>query len=368
MLLKSYSFDGDNSSNLRFYNDIWREIQGLKGYFYKFSGIMTDEAIQATFIHTLNHYDKNKASLNVYIKSLARVITKNPYKEITVDFLEQTLSNDKNEKPDTKPSTRVHKTKEDDFTDELIKGIDYEQNLRRDVIQVALEFMDKFVLLCSALIRHDTSTIYYPEVFIQSCMKIARKYDDFNSCCINLFYEYEDLFNWFIDLDSNNEGDVWKETDYLTIFSNMSKRIKFINKETYDVVSDADKEDWVLKGKLGDKRIVRVSYIDLWNKFCDLIDSNEINELKFSIDNSYIIKTFGGSISVLNVDLYNEYDLVKQEIITNLICDTGGRLINVGSENVYLLCNDSCSELNNKIRVVRGLEIKFKYEDITDGI
>ena len=91
MLLKSYSFDND-VVNMRFYHDIWKEIESLKGYFYKFAGIKADEAIQATFMHTIYHYDPSKASLNTYIKSLARVITKNAVKEVSVDFLEQTLS------------------------------------------------------------------------------------------------------------------------------------------------------------------------------------------------------------------------------------------------------------------------------------
>ena len=152
------------------------------------------------------------------------------------------------------------------------------------------------------------------------------------------------------------------------INSNLSKRVKFINKVTGELVEDADIEDWYVRGKLSGKRIIKVPYADVWNVMCDLVDSNETNELKFVIDDYYIIKTFGGSYSILNPSLYNIYDLVRTEIITNILKDTGGRLINTGSECVYVLCDKSgIAELNN-LRKVRGYEIKFSCVDITDSL
>ena len=366
MLLQSYTFDTD-VVDVKFYYDIWKEIENLKWYFYKFAGRRADEAMQATFIHAIYHFDRHKGSLNTYIKCLARVITKEAVKEISVDFLEQTLSKESSDK-DTANNPKVYTGSIKDFTDDVVEDLDYDKALRHDLVCLALEFMEKYILLCNALIRHDTSTTYYPDSFIKSCMRINNKYEDFNQNCINLYFENEELFDWFINIDNKNQGEEWKETDYLRINSNLSKRVKFINSDTGELVKNADKESFYVSGKYTGKRILKIRYIDVWNLMCDLVDSNETNEIKFVLDNHYIIKTFGGSYSVLDPDLYNIYDLVRTEIVTNLLRDTGGRLINIGDTNIYILCEERCKDRIDNTRVIRGYPIKFDYMDITDSL
>ena len=326
--------------------------------------------MQAAFVHTLTHYDANKGSLNAYIKSLARVLGKRANKEICVDFLEQTIMEDGQSatKIEDKQNgtTKVFLGNTKDFTNEVIFNIEKNSLARREIVCLSLEFMDKFVTLCDALERHDTSTMYYPDIFIKSCMRINSQYDDFNQRCIDLYYEFADYFNWFINIDENNEGAEWRETDHLLISSNLSKRVKFVNKRTNQLVENADAEEWYVKGKLSGKHIIKVKYSDVWNMMCDLVDADNTNEIKFIIDDFYVIKTFGGSYSVLNPSLYNIYDLVRTEILTNILRDTGGRLINAGSENFYILCDTNIIDnINNNIRVVRGYTLRFDCEDIT---
>ena len=363
-MFKSFSFM-PKEIDIAFYYEVWEEIQALKWYFYKFAGVNADEAMQRTLMHTLMHFQSERGNLSAYVKILAIESTKDNSKLVLVDFLEQTLASDDEEMTPTVDVGRVN-----DFSSDVIEEMELSVSRRTDVVNLALEFMDKFITLCEALIRHDTSTKYYPEVFIKQCLKINDKCTNFNRLCLDLYMEYSDDFQWFLDL-VNESSDVWKESDFLLISNNKSKRVKMINPDTGLEVEDADNEDWQIVGKLGEgdqkKHILRVHYEDVWEMMCDLVDSTETNEMKFIIDNSYIIRTFGGSTSVLNTDLYNEYDLIRNEILTNILLDTNGRILNVGSENIYLLCNAGYQIRRNK-RTVCGHTFEFKYEDITDTI
>jgi hypothetical protein len=180
--------------------------------------------------------------------------------------------------------------------------------------------------------------------------------------------EYKDDFEWFLGL---NVDEGWKEPDFVLINNSQSKRIRLVNPNTNEDVRDADMDDYVLAGKLGEgtsrKKIIKVNYIELWEYFCDLVDDSETNELKFVVGNTYICRTFGGSLSIINPDLYNMYDVVRMEILTNILQDTYGRILNVGSECMYLVCNSTMT--NTKLtRTVHGHDIELIYEDITDRL
>lgn len=362
--MKSFSFM-PKEIDASFYYMIWEEVENLKGYFYKFSGGNADEAMQRTLIHALTHYQSDKGNISAYIKKLAREITKDGGRLVFVDFLEQTLADDDISSP------KVDLGRVDDFSVDIVEKLDIDEaKSRSSIATIALEYIDKFTILCEALINHDTSTSYYPEPFIKECLRLSSKYQNFNQQCINLYMQFSDDFKWFLSLDENNKG-YWKETDYLLISQCQSKRVTLVNKKTGVEVEDADLEDWSISGKLGTgknkKMIIKVPYLDIWEFMCDLVDDFETNEMKFIIDDTYIIRTLGGSFSVINPDLYNIYDLVRMEILTNLLQDTSGRLLNVGSESIYLLCGENyLSRVSN--REIRGIPLNFEYIDITDTV
>lgn len=364
-MLKSFSFMF-GGVDYTFYYDVWTEIQKLKWYFYKFAGENADEAMHKTLMHTLSHFDTNRGNLSAYIKKLAREITKDNGKLIFVNFLEQTLAygeGDEEEKP------QVDTGKVQDFSTEVIDNIILDESRRAEIINLALEFMDKFIILCEALIKHDTSTVYYPEIFISECLKLSQKCRNFNQSCIDIYLEFKEDFEWFLTLDEGNIGS-WKETDYLLINQRQSKRVRLLNEDTDQEVIDADQESWYLSGNLGKgrrKRVIKVYYESEWETMCDLVDDCETNCMKFVMDDSYIVRTLGGSYSVLNPDLYNLYDLIRMEILTNVLQVTGGRVLNVGSECIYILCDsdfDCCFEQKR----IRGIDIDFSAVDITDTL
>lgn len=367
MVLKSYSFM-PKEIDIAFYYEIHEEIQKLKWYFYKFAGVHAEEAMQKTIYHTLLHFSTEKGNLSAYIKKLAREITKENSRLVYVDFLEQTLSDDED---DGSGIGGIDVGNVSDFSSTLIEELEMSEDRYGEVINLALEFMDKFLMLCEALIKHDTSTKYYPDVFIKNCLKINKKCPNFNKLCLDVYMEHKDDFEWFINLSEDDEEGAWKEPDFVLIGNSYSKRIKLVNSQTGNDVENADLEQFSISGRLGTgntrKKIIKINYTDLWEYFCDLIDDVDTNELKFVIGDSYICKTFGGSLSVLNPDLYNMYDVVRMEILTNVLQDTYGRILNVGSECMYLVCNSTMTktELN---RVVHNYPIHLVYEDITDSL
>lgn len=356
-MLRSFAFI-QKDINPKLYYETWNEIQKWKYYFYKFAGTNAEEAMHLTLVHTLTHYD-GVGNLSAYIKKLAREIAKESGKVVPVDFMEQTLADSEE---DMEVGVRINTGKAPSFENQIINEMTTKYD-KIDIQLLALEFLDKFVLLCESLRNHDTTTKYYPEIFISTCLNLSRKYEDFNNLCLTLYDEYQDDIEWFLGLD-DNLGD-WKETDFSLIRSSVSKRILLMNEDTEEPCEDADNEVLYIKGALKGRRVYKVRYYEIWDRLCDLVDAYETNECKFIMGDNYILRTLGGSYSVLNSDLYNFYDLIRDEIATNILYITNSKLLNIGTQCVYILATD---EINLPKIIVKGIPIEFKVEDITDKL
>lgn len=362
-MMQSFSYNMNSNIDSSLYYLLWNEIEKLRRYFSKFCGQNTDEAMQATLIHSLTHYSESKGEMAAYIKALARDITKDNRKLIFVDFLEQTLAEDTDEMSN-KPSVDTGRV--NDFSNSVVNKIMVSDHKRKEVVELALCFIDKFMLMCEALINHDTSTNYYPDIFVKECIKLSRGCENFNQICISIYNEYKDKFIEFLSYDLKTQG-VWKETDFPLISQSMSKRVRLVSTDTGQVVEDPDIDDFRVAGNLGEKRVLKVYYYDIWELMCNYIDSQDINLMKFIIDDSYIIRTLGGSITVVNPDLFNIYDLCRTEILSNILHDLNARCIGIGSECFYLIINKEGKTEIPK-RVVKGIPIELVAEDVTDTI
>lgn len=363
-MLRSYSFMSEEI-DISLYYEIWNEIGKLRWYFYKFAGNEADEAMQRTLMHTLTHFQPEKGNLNSYLKKLAREILKDGGKLVTVDFLEQTVVSDEDEVTGAKSGINTGKV--DDFSDEIVDTLDLVQDKSGDVERLALEFMDRFVILCEAMQTYDMSSRYYPDVFISQCLSLLKKCENFNEVCLNIYSEYGEKFKWYLEV-YKNVMQIWKEADFPFVLRRTSKNISLISKKTGVEVQDADLEPFTINTVLdASKRVLRVRYYDLWEQVCDLLDEDGINELRFTIGDNFIVRTLAGSQSVLNPDLYNEYDIVRTEILTNVLYDTNGKLLNAGSECFYLLYNAE-NQIRKPIREIYGIKIDFQYEDITSEL
>lgn len=352
--MKSYSFELGEIAGSRYF-EIWSVIQANHLYFRKFCGSEADEAMQTALIHSLKHFDERKGSLQGYIKALAKTIGHPDGRYICVDFLEQTLDdNDEERRQITKPDS--------DFSNELIDEMYLTMDRTSEIADLALGSMDKFVILCKALKEKNSSTVYYSDTFIRSCLELFRKCKNFNELCLELYNEYGEEMEEFLSLDKDNVGN-WCEADYTFINSRKSRRVTLVN-EYGGGIEDADNEEFYVKGSTRGKKIVRVRYKEVYEQLLDLVDSPCTNEIKFVINDRYIIKTLGGSLSVCSPNLYNIYDLVQDEILTNLLKDMrNSSLLNIGSECMYFLCrNDIETVIPN--RCIRGIPMNFEAEEV----
>lgn len=358
--MKSFAYSEDDFDSSLCYQ-IWYEVERLRMYFYKFCDSNADEAMQLVLMHAMSHYNPNKGDLIPYIKTLAREITKDNGRTVACDFLEQTVTENSDERGIKNNLGEVA-----DISDEVVEQIILSSSRREEIAELALQFMNFFMLLCQSLINRDTSTVYFPDIFISECLSLSKKSRNFNQECLSLYSEFKDEFDKFLNYGVSDIG-TWRETDCDLIAKNGSKRIKIVNMDG-SLCKDPDAVDkWSISGNLNGKHIVKVSYYEQWDKMCDMIDEDGINAMKFTIDYSYIIRTLGGSLSVINPSLFNEYELCKMEILTNLLYDTGGRYLSVGSKCMYFLVDISqkqpCIKIPN--RIIKGVQLNFEAIDVT---
>ena len=147
--------------------------------------------------------------------------------------------------------SKLQSGKVSDFSNEVCERLSPETNIRNDIVELALGFMDKFLVFCDALKRHDTTTVYYPDAFIKTGLRLSKISDNFTQECIDLYDEFKEDFEWFLELMETEEEKLknspnekrWKEADYLLIQQCQSKRVTLISSSTGALVKDADIED-----------------------------------------------------------------------------------------------------------------------------
>ena len=376
LTLRSFAYILQNEIDPTLMYDTATALGDLDKYFRMFNKQESDEVLQWSFIHTLTHYQEELGAMKPYLKSLARGKSKTneSEEEVSVDFLEDTYADgdDTLEVNDTGNNNVMHASNSD-FSVDLIDRLDAEVHAERDIIEFALNYLDRFLILCEAIERKDTTTLYYPENFIRDCLRLSGRYLDFNKQCLGIYNKYGDEIKWFLKLEEefrSDRGTTWREAEFTTVANKQSKRVKMVHKVTGAEVINADHEQWVISGKLStdknEKRVLRVNYEDLFDTLCFMADDLESNEIKFVIGDSCLIRTLGGSVQY-NPDMFDIYELIKQEIVTNVLLETGCRLLNVGSECIYLLKEDN-KPIELKDRTVKGIEIKFEIEDITSEV
>lgn len=301
---------------------------------------MAEEAMHLSLFHALYHYKPENGDMGAYVRSLARTILRDRYTNTVtpVDFTEVT----------TFDKGRSSSSAETDVLERLS-----EEQCYNDIVKLALTCMSQFVVMCDSLERKDSSTLYVPDYFITECLSLQKRYSSFFTVCREIYETYKDDFLKFIsdDKDSN-----WVEANFTLINSKTCSKISFLSNRTGKVSEDPDLEDCYVQGNLGNKHIISVPYTYQLNKMCNLIDEEGINAMRFTIGDEYILRTLGGSFSVLSPSLFNEYSLCEAEILTNLLRDTNGRYLGKGSKNMYFLVN-SVPEIPS--RVVRGVYLSF---------
>lgn len=354
MSLRSYSFNEDIEYGDLYYR-IWNTIQENKGYFLKYCGRDADEAMQMSLLHSLTHFDPALGNLKYYILSLARDITRVGNKLVFVDFLDRTLESE--DELETRKSN-VDTGSIVDFSDEVIHNMYLEIDKSDEIADLALSYMEMFLLLCESLITRDSSTTYYSKSFISECLDLSRKVVGFNDKCIELYETYGDAMKDFLSWGIKDSD--WREADYGLLSTRKSRKVVLVDDFGIPIL-DADKQVYKVSGRLDGKRIVRVRYSNIHYRMCSEIIKGDITKLKFSIGDRFIVRTYGGSVTLVNPNMVNVCELIKMEIITNILQDTNARYLNIGSDYIYMLVNDKASIPERKLY---DMTVKFNIEEV----
>lgn len=312
---------------------VYNEIESLRKYFYSFCKFHTDECMENTFFNAVENYAPDKGDLRSYIKSLAQTsykFLKRNTKEVSVDFLDDTVDSSRSlDDVGVSSTSSIVSTK--DFSNKVVKEQVSESFVREAIIKdLMLPFLEDFLAFGKA-IKHTDTTRYnnYNEIFKKITFKFHREYSNFIPVFIKLYEEYKDNIHEFL----YNDIGKWKAMNTVAINKNRLSSIRFTNPRG-DIVHDPDLEDYSICGSLN-RPIYKVRYWDLWDRVCKDLEATTTNMFKLVVGDYYVLKTLSGCISVVNANISNFYDIVRDEILTTLL-DKGVKLVNIGSENFYI--------------------------------
>lgn len=414
MLLNSFAFEKPEITIERM-GKIWQAIEKNEPYIQwcvKKENVPTTK--QLMFFHAITHFDATEDKLQGYLRKLAQTIFKTVTgPEILVDLSDENMvyavghTNGGGKPNEDNLVIKAPDKVTPDFSTDIINSLYMEEDLQHDLYALVMNNLVEYVNLCKTLLSGNVETVNFSVPFIKACLSLSSTYkDEFNAACLKLYEIYQPIFDRFAfetipDKSIDNIESLWQETDYTLISKKKSKRIIFYNKKTNKPVEDADNEKFYVVGAKNlvdvisrqeenspdttnipfeSKRILKVTYFDAWLYLCDKIDSNQTNELKLILGDNFLIKTLGGSLSIVNPVLYNIYELLKAEFLTNILYETSGRLLCTGTKSVYILWDKNWPTIfqqnMGKMEKIKdkkwiehknlfGVEFDLIYEDVT---
>lgn len=355
-----YSVDDFNP---KLWYAVWSELEKLSGYFYRVCRKEADDAKIYVFEHAIQHYSPDKGNLNAYLRKLTQTVLKPNSNFVSVDtvIIDATVE---------EGAQRLQ-----DYVGQHTEGlevqiedsmVDFREKYEK-VASLALSNMRYFIMYAKQVIDKDTTSNYFPDTFKKEtykCFNFCKK--DFHKLVLKIYNDHRSGFEKFMEDAPYGRNESYKELDIDLINKSTSKRIVLVEKGTDNICTDPDAVEWEVSGALGNRRVIKVPYRELYDMLCDLVDEDGCNAIKYTLGETYIFRTLGGSLSLTNLSLFSMYSIIKNEILTNLIYDYGARILSVGSENVYLLQSPIDGRFKEPIdRVIRGIELKFRYIDVT---
>lgn len=366
MLVHSISFMQAGVDTSLYY-EASEAIKSLQYYFKKFNGADYEEAMSRTLNHILTHFNGSKLSssdIKPYVKKLARTILQEPRRDIPTDFIEDTTIENKEHSFEPNANT-VNLGSISDFSNDVVDRLYCDAESLNLMFKFMLLNLEEYKKFCLELKDGGRQMKGYSPEFRANLYKLAKVVTDLTAKLLELYDLYESEINTFLGCEL---AGIWYEADYNLIAKSTSKRVKVLQKG-YDKNFDMDYNPYCVNGRRyiesNNKHIYKVRYIDFWEQMCDMLDSDVSNRMKCILGEYTIVKTCGGSISVLNPDLFTIYDLVRDELLTNLLRDTSYKLIGVGSKNFYILGD---TNYNIPCRFLNGIRVQFELVDITDSV
>lgn len=343
---------------------VWSELEKLNGYFHSVCKQEAEDVKIYVFEHAIKHYSPEKGNLNAYLRKLTQTALKPDSKYVSLDtvIVDATIEEGAQRYQDYLGG---HTERLDVQVEESMLG--YGEKFEK-VASLALGNMRYFIMYAKQVIDKDTTSNYFPDAFKKEtyrCFKFCK--EDFHPLVLKIYNDHRLGFEKFMEDAPYERNQAYKELDIDLIQKSTSRRIVLYEKGTDNLCTDPDTCEWEVCGSLGQHRIIKVPYRELLDMLCDLIDEDGCNAIKYTLGETYIFRTLGGSLTLTNLSLFSMYNIVENEILTNMIYDYNARILAKGSQCVYLLQNayDDGSYREPVDRVIRGIELKFRYTDVT---
>lgn len=358
-LLKSFAY---NSENLELYALVAYELERLRGYYYFFNSIRTDEALSRAYSHAISCYSGSNSSeeLVPYLKSLAKVMMLTKEKDIVEEDIEQ-LAIENSDVEEQVVSSCIVSTAEKRVSKLLLHS-------PRDFIK--LGYILSHTDCADSLMSLDSC-----REFRKQCLSTLRQMspEDFIDSVKYLYTKYKDDIEWFLDQSLQPiklvQGEIhksYRKTSERFIEVNSSKRVKIVNGYGKPVSSaNIDISKCYISGSTKGKVVCRVYYYELLNQMLLKTESTTTNELTLVIGSNRLIRTCSGTVLPQDCDFETVYDEFFLELLTNIIGYSGFRLLNYCSDYIYLIGEEKyCKESITLERVLGFGNIELPIERV----
>lgn len=330
-LLKSFAY---NSENLELCALVAYELEQLRGYFYFFNNLRTDEALSRAYSHAISCYKGGKSSeeLVPYLKSLAKVMMLAREKDVLEEDIEQLA------------------IEESLVEEQVINGYvntDAERLVPRLVLFSPKDFLKLGYILSNSGTRENIITLDATKDFKKQCLSILRRMNpaDFIETVKYLYKEYKNDIEWFLDqaiqptrIIDDRMRKIYRKASERYLEVNSSKRVKLVDSYGKAINSARiDTEKCYVSGSTKGKVICRVYYYELLNQMLLKTESTTTNELALVIGSNRLIRTCSGVLLEQGCEFDTVYDEFFMELLTNIVSCSGYRLLNFCSDYIYLV-------------------------------
>lgn len=361
--------------------DALEEHDKLFWLYQKGNPSLVAEAKQRVFEYTCTHYNPTKGTISGYVNAL----TATPFskdirrakKEIPMSAAASTVGIDTSECNRTLEETiavssveknetgfaAVSKSVSSDFTDLAVDLIAAEE-LKANIPKLFLEYPDDIFILFNKIKEQDGKRYTFNESFLCRFNKL-RKYKGYLEEMLALYNKYLEDFDLFLNqlkYESGSADFKFYETDFRSLKPQTSGT-RVCDKDgkvypDYDVVG----AKYITSPLTKNQVIVQINYTSFLSMIDMILRADSTSALKLQIEDDYTLRTLAGSIiSDINPSYDDFLKLQLHEYISNALRTCNGKLLNIGSNNAYLLANrQKVKALRNK-GYVRGIPIRYDY-------
>lgn len=349
--LKSLSY---YESKIEIMAEIAVTIDTLKGYFRKFNGAASEEAMSRAYIHACRKYSPESGELKPYIKSLARSVMLTGEKDIPEEEIEGMAIDN------SKPVEEV-----------ALEGIQFNSIKNKLVSSVLMSDLEAFLKLGYILNNENAiSSVFIPKKFKQTCSKVLATTDSgsFIAAIRLLYSNYKDIIMYFLEQAefTTDKYLKYKEGNVSYIDKKKSRRAVLVGEDNKPITGVLKRNQRLrLKGYTGCKKIYKVYYYELLNQILMKADVYSTNELVLAIGTNRLFRSCSGKIIGVNSDWESLYDVYFYELLTNIVSSSKCRLLTYCYDYVYLLGEDEYVDKEISFKGMVGFgDIQLPLEEV----